>query len=91
MSVYTNGATTKIPNHSYFVCRVATPKTKTYFYIHVSPAPKVHGHFILVILSYDLTDTAGVLENKVLGMFHGLDDKSLCKSDLKCMQEIARR
>ena len=27
-----------------------------------------------VTLRYDLTDTAGVLENKVLGMFHGLDD-----------------
>ena len=25
-------------------------------------------------LRYDLTDKAGVLENKVLGMFHGLDD-----------------
>ncbi len=25
-------------------------------------------------LRYDLTDTAGVLENKVLGMFHGLDN-----------------
>ncbi len=25
-------------------------------------------------LRYDLTDTAGVPENKVLGMFHGLDD-----------------
>ncbi len=30
-----------------------------------------------VILRYDLTDTAGVLENKVLGMFHGLDDQSV--------------
>ncbi len=28
----------------------------------------------LRLLRYDLTDTAGVLENKVLGMFHGLDD-----------------
>ncbi len=27
-----------------------------------------------VALRYDLTDTAGVLENKVLSMFHGLDD-----------------
>ena len=26
------------------------------------------------ILRYDLTDTAGVLENKVLSMFHGLDE-----------------
>ncbi len=26
-----------------------------------------------VTLTYDLTDTAGVLENKVLAMFHGLD------------------
>ncbi len=25
-------------------------------------------------LRYDLTDTAGVLENKVMGMFHGLHD-----------------
>ena len=25
-------------------------------------------------LRYDLTDTAGVLENMVLGMFHGLGD-----------------
>ncbi len=38
----------------------------------------------VVALRYDLTDTAGVLENKVLGMFHGLDD-------FKWMQEIARR
>ncbi len=29
---------------------------------------------VLPRLGYDLTDTAGVLENKVLGMFHGLDD-----------------
>ena len=29
---------------------------------------------LIVPLRYDLTDTAGVLENKVLGMFHGLDD-----------------
>ncbi len=28
-------------------------------------------------LRYDLTDTAGVLENRVLGMFHGLDDWSV--------------
>ena len=28
-------------------------------------------------LRYDLTDTAGVLENKVLGMLHGLDDYSV--------------
>ncbi len=28
-------------------------------------------------LRYDLTDTAGVLENKVLSMFHGLDDYSV--------------
>ena len=27
-------------------------------------------------LRYDLTDTAVVLENKVLSMFHGLDDYS---------------
>ncbi len=29
---------------------------------------------VLEALRYGLTDTAGVLENKVLGMFHGLDD-----------------
>ncbi len=29
---------------------------------------------LTVLLRYDLTDTAGVLENKVLSMFHGLDD-----------------
>ncbi len=29
---------------------------------------------VLIELRYDLTDTAGVLDNKVLGMFHGLDD-----------------
>ncbi len=27
-----------------------------------------------IVLRYDLTDTAGVLENKVLCMFHGLAD-----------------
>ncbi len=31
----------------------------------------------LAYLRYDLTDTAGMLENKVLGMFHGLDDYSV--------------
>ena len=70
VSVYTNGATTKIPNHSYFVCRVATPKTKTYFYIHVSPAPKVHVHFILVILSaltpHNYNKMPGTLQQSVV-------------------------
>ena len=33
-----------------------------------------HCIFTLNELRYDLTDTAGVLENKVLGMPHGLDD-----------------
>ncbi len=52
---------------------------------------------ICLFLRYDLTDTAGVLENKVLGMFHGLDDYEgvqcnfLCKSDLKWRQDIDRR
>ena len=46
-------------------------------------------------LRYDLTDTAWVLENMVLGMFHGLDDcpplniKAMraisVKSYLKCL------
>ncbi len=31
-------------------------------------------HDLAETLRYDLTDTAGVLENKVLDMFHGLDD-----------------
>ena len=30
-----------------------------------------------IALRYDLTDTAGVLENKVLSMYHGLDDYSV--------------
>ncbi len=30
----------------------------------------------MTVLRYDLTDTAGVLENKVLSMFHGLHDKA---------------
>ena len=58
--------------------------------------------FISNTLRYDLTDTAGVLENKGLGMLHGLDDYSvlvegfwqsnfLCKLHLKWRQEIARR
>ncbi len=38
----------------------------------------LHGNVMdvcgIILLRYDLTDTAGVLENKVLGMFHGLDD-----------------
>ncbi len=55
----------------------------------------LHWSGLIWPLRYDLTDTAGVLENKVLGMFHGLDDQSvlveglmkvssaifLCKSD----------
>ncbi len=32
-------------------------------------------------LRYDLTDTAGVLENKVLSMFHGLHDYSVLVSN----------
>ena len=45
----------------------------------------------LMYLRYDLTDTRGVrvLENKVLGTFHGLDDYSVL--DSKWRQEIACR
>ncbi len=44
---------------------------------HIRKPTVCHGRAELgfsIKLRYDLTDTAGVLENKVLSMFHGLDD-----------------
>ena len=35
---------------------------------------EMYNTVLVAHLRYDLTDIAGVLENKVLGMFHGLDD-----------------
>ena len=50
-----------------FYCTCSVPMFTHNFFMH-------RFNIMTFVLRYDLTDTAGVPENKVLGMFHGLDD-----------------
>ena len=58
------------------VCDLRGPNPMLY----MAYLPSMGTEYLMPIqeeLRYDLTDTPGVLENKILSMFHGLDDYSV--------------